>query len=215
MFVRGYRFVNPQHNPDCPARGVSFCTTRQGGGNVENNIASTEGEITALGGANVRNKEVTSVTRMKLAVVVGPLTTAPEMGIHSYVLHSLLRGVSPVVEAILPLFNWIDQNWTDWVCLMAKQETTAWFAYDVSWILSTYLNACILASMALAEGGPGARTPVLFQYPIDEIHHCRYTGREIPRSLKDILTVCVGRRAALASAAALPPPKARTIGRDG
>ena len=39
------------------------------------NIASTEGTITNLDGANVRHEEFTTVTRKKIAVVVGPLTT--------------------------------------------------------------------------------------------------------------------------------------------
>ena len=60
-----------------------------------------------------------SSTRTKLAVVVGPLTTATEMGTHAYVLHSLLGWASPVVEAILPLGDWSDRNQTEWVRLMA------------------------------------------------------------------------------------------------
>ena len=54
------------------------------------NIATTEGTITALGGANIRHKEVTTVTRKKLAVLLGPLTAATHTGTHDYVLHSLL-----------------------------------------------------------------------------------------------------------------------------
>ena len=92
MFVYGDRFVNPRHDPACPAGGVSFWTTRQVGGDVGENIASVEGVITALDGANVRHKEVTTGTRMKLAVVVGPLTAATDMGTHAYVLHSLFGG---------------------------------------------------------------------------------------------------------------------------
>ena len=34
-------------------------------------------------------------------------------GIHAYVLHSLLEEVCPVVEAMLHLVNWIDQNRTE------------------------------------------------------------------------------------------------------
>ena len=83
------------------------------------NIASTEVTITALDGANVSYEEVMSLTRTKLAVVVGPLTTATEMGTHAYVLHSLLGWASPVVEAILPLVYWIDQNQTEWARLMS------------------------------------------------------------------------------------------------
>ena len=92
MFMHGDRFVNTRHNPDCPAGGVSSCTTRQGGSDVGETIASTEGMITSLDGANVRHKEVTTGTRMKLAVVVGPLTAATDMGTHAYVLHSLFGG---------------------------------------------------------------------------------------------------------------------------
>ena len=80
-----------------------------------------------------------------------------------------------MVEAILPLVYWINRNWTEWVCLMAEQETTTRFAYKVSWIVSAYLNACILALTMAAEGDPGARIPVSFQYLIDKIDHGWYT----------------------------------------
>ena len=83
------------------------------------------------------------------------------------------------------------------------------------WIVSDYLNACILASTAAAEGDPGERTPVLFQYLIDELNHGWYTRRALPRSIRDLLTVRAGRRTALASVAALPLTAPRTIGRDG
>ena len=89
------------------------------------------------------------------------------MGTQAYALHSLLGGVCPVVEAILPLVDWIDRNRTDWVRLMAEKETTTRFAYDVSWTVLAYLNACILALTAVAEGDPEERTPVSFQYLIN------------------------------------------------
>ena len=60
-----------------------FLTTRRDGGNVEENIATTEGTITALDSANVRHKEVTTATWTKVAVVVGPLTTATDMRTHA------------------------------------------------------------------------------------------------------------------------------------
>ena len=44
-----------------------------------------------------------TATRTKIVVVVGTLITATEIGNHAYVLHSLLRGAFPAVEAILPL----------------------------------------------------------------------------------------------------------------
>ena len=50
---------------------MSFWTTLQGSGNVGDNIASTEGTITDLDGANVRHEEVTTSMWTKLAVVVG------------------------------------------------------------------------------------------------------------------------------------------------
>ena len=95
----------------------------------------------ALDGTNVRHEEVTTATRTKLTVVVGPLTTATEMGTHAYVLHYLLGGVIQVVEAILLLVDWINQNRTEWMRLMADQETTTRFAYDLLWIISVYFNA--------------------------------------------------------------------------
>ena len=110
MFVHGDRFINLWHNPACPTGGVSFWTTRQGGGDMGENIASTEGTITAVDGANVKHNEVMTVTLTKLVVVVGPLTMAIEMGTHAFVLYSMLGGACPVVESILPLVSWIEQN---------------------------------------------------------------------------------------------------------
>ena len=136
---------------------------------------------------------------------------ATDMGTHASVLHFMLGGGFPVVEAILPLFDCIYRNRMEWVRLMAEQETMTWFTYDVLWIVSAYLNACILASMSVAEGGPGARTPVYFQYLINELNCGRYARRALPRSLQYLITVCVGRHAA----PTLPPPAPRTIGRDG
>ena len=107
---------------------------------------------------------------------------------------------------------------------MAEQETTTRFDYDVSWIVSAYLNARILASTASTEGEPGARTQVSLQYLIDELNHSRYTGRALLRYLQDLLTVragrctalaLAGRHAALASAAVLPLPAPQTIDGDG
>ena len=113
-------------------------------------IASTEWAITDLYGNNVRHEEVMSATQTKRVVVFGPATTATEMGTHEYVLHSFLGRVSPVVEAILFLVDWIDRNQMELVCLMAEQETTTWFAYDVSWIVLAYFIACIFVSTVAA-----------------------------------------------------------------
>ena len=76
MFVHGDWFVNPRNDSTCPAGGMSFWTTRQEGGDVGENIFTTEGTITAMDGANVRHEEVTTAKRTKLAVVVGLLMTA-------------------------------------------------------------------------------------------------------------------------------------------
>ena len=105
MFVHGDRFVNPWHEPACPAGGVSFWMTRQGSSDVGENINSMEGTITALDGTNVQNEEVTTVTRTKIVVVVGPLTTATEMGNHTYILNSPLEETCPIMETIIPLVN--------------------------------------------------------------------------------------------------------------
>ena len=53
MLMHRDRFVNLRHDPSCPSGGISFWTTRQGGSDVGENIASTEGTITALDGSNV------------------------------------------------------------------------------------------------------------------------------------------------------------------
>ena len=75
MFVHRDWFVNPRKDPSCPAGGMSLWKTCQYNGNMGENISSTEGTITALKGANARHEEVTTMTRTKLAIVVGPLTT--------------------------------------------------------------------------------------------------------------------------------------------
>ena len=76
MFFHGDRFMNPGADPACPAGGLSFWSTRQGAGILGEEIAETEGEITALDGTNVRHKEVTLATQVKIVVVVGLRTTA-------------------------------------------------------------------------------------------------------------------------------------------
>ena len=56
---------------------------------------------------------------------------------------------------------------------MEDAESTTRFAYDVSWVVGRYLNACVLASSAAGKGDPGARTPCLFQFIINEMDHGR------------------------------------------
>ena len=92
MFVHGDRFVNPRHDPACPAGGLFFWTTCQGGGDMGEKIASTEETTMDLDGINIRHDEVTTEMRTKLAVLVGPLKMATEMGTHAYALHYLLQG---------------------------------------------------------------------------------------------------------------------------
>ena len=53
------------------------------------------------------------------------------------------------------MVDMINQNRKELVRLMAEQKTTTQFAYDVLWIVSAYLNACILELTAMAEGDPG------------------------------------------------------------
>ena len=108
IFVQGDRFVSPRHEPICLAKGMLLWATVQGGGDIGENISTIEGTITALDGANFRHKEVTTTT-------MGPLTMATETGTHAFPLHSLLGEACLVVEAIIPLVDWIDQNETEWV----------------------------------------------------------------------------------------------------
>ena len=142
---------------------------------------------------------------------MGPLNMSTETWTHAFALHYLLVEACPVVEAFLPLVDWIDRNRAEWVWIVAEQDTTKRFAYDVSWIVLAYLNACILALTAAAKREPGARTLVSFQYLIDELNHGWYRGRTLPRSLQDLLTFRACRRAALALAAAQPPPATQII----
>ena len=100
-----------------------------------------------------------------------------------------------MVEAILPLVNWIDENRSEWGRIMEDADSTTCFAYDVLWVVGRYLNACVLASSTAGQGDPGARTPCLFQFIINELDHGRYAGRQLPASLQGLLNVRTRRRA--------------------
>ena len=110
-----------------------------------------------------------------------------------------------MVEAILPLVNWIDENRSEWGRIMEDADSTTRFAYGVLWVVGRYLNACVLASWAAGQGDPGARTPCSFQFIINELDHRRYAGRQLPASLQGLLNVRTRKRA-LAAPPPLPPP---------
>ena len=56
---------------------------------------------------------------------------------------------------------------------MEDAESTTRFAYDVSWVVARYLNACVLYSSAARQGDPGARTPCSFRFIINELDRLR------------------------------------------
>ena len=87
---------------------------------------------------------------------------------------------------------------------MEDAEATTRFAYDMSWVMGRYLNACILASLVERQGEPGARTPCSFQFIIAELDHMRYASRQLPASLQGLLSVRSRQRAL--SAPSTPPP---------
>ena len=163
-----------------------------------------------LDGMNVRQEEVTSATRVKLAVVVGPQTTATETGTLAFTSHYLFGAQCPMVEAILPLVNWIEENRSEWGRIMEDAEAITRFAYDMLGVVGRYLNACVLASSAAGQGDPGAGTPCLFQFIINKLDHGRYAGRQLPASLQGLLNVWA-RQWALA--APLPPPPSSGMNR--
>ena len=90
---------------------------------------------------------------------MGPRTTATETVTLAFALHSLFGAQCPMVEAILQLVDWIDENRSKWGRIMEDTEATTRLVYDVSWVVGRYLNACVLASSAAGQGDPGARTP--------------------------------------------------------
>ena len=92
---------------------------------------------------------------------------------------------------------------------MENSESTTCFAYDVSWVVGCYLNACILASSAARQGDPGARTPCSFQFIINKLDHGRYSGRQLPASLQGLLSVRARRRALAAPPPPSPAPQIR------
>ena len=189
MFFHGDRFMNPGADPACPAGGLSLWSTRQGGGVLREEIVETEGKITALDGADVHHEEVTSATRVNLAVVMRPRTTSTKTVTLAFASHSIFGAQCPMVEAILPLIDWIDKNRSKWGRIMEGAEATTLFVYDMSWVVGRYINACILASSAASQGDPGARTPCLFQFIFAKLDHGRYAGRQLPTSLQGLLSV--------------------------
>ena len=46
-----------------------------------------------------------------------------------------------MVEAILPLVDWIDENRSEWGRIMEDAESTTRFVYNVPWVVGRYLNA--------------------------------------------------------------------------
>ena len=59
-----------------------------------------------------------------------------------------------MVEAILPLVDWIDENRSEWGRIMEDAESTTRFAYDMLWVVGRYANSCVLASSATGQGDP-------------------------------------------------------------
>ena len=146
---------------------------------------------------------------MKLAVVVGPRTTATETETLAFALHSLFGAKGPMVEAILPLVDWIDDNRSEWGRIMKDAEATTRFTYNVSWVVGRYLNACILASSAARQGDLGARMPCSFHFIISKLDHGQYAGRQPPTSLQGLLSVRARRRALAAPSTPSPAPPIR------
>ena len=79
----------------------------------------------------------------------------------------------------------------------------------MSWVVGRYLNACILASSAVRQGDPGARTPCSFQFIIAELDHGRYAGLQLPASLQGLLSVRARRWALAVPSTLSPDPQIR------
>ena len=92
-----------------------------------------------------------------------------------------------MVETILPLVDWIDENRSECGRIMEDVDSTTRFAYDVSWVVARYLNVCVLASPAAGQGDQGARTSCSFQFIINDMDHGQYAGRQLPASLQGLL----------------------------
>ena len=118
MFVHGDRFMNPGADPAYPAGGLSFWSRRQGGGVLGYEIVETEEHIIVLDRVNVWHEEVTSAMRVKLAVVVGPQTMATDTGTLAFAYHSLFGAPCLMVEAIIPIVDWINENQPEWGRIM-------------------------------------------------------------------------------------------------
>ena len=94
---------------------------------------------------------------------------------------------------------------------MAISHRCTEFAYDVSCIIGTYLNASMKASSTASMSDPGGRILVSFQYLRDKLSHGRYVGRPLSTSLQTLLLTRDSERAAAARRVQEPAPSP-TIG---
>ena len=78
--------------------------------------------------------------------------------------------------------------------------------FDLSCVITDYLNACIKASSTPALSDPGGQTPAPFQFIIDDLEYGQYLGRPLLPSLWKLLLERDYERAAAARRAREPAP---------
>ena len=66
---------------------------------------------------------------------------------------------------------------------MMKSHRCAALAFDVSCIISAYLDIFINDYATPSPSHPGGRTPAPFQFIIDDLEHGHYLGLKLPPSL--------------------------------
>ena len=131
--------------------------------------------------------------------------------------HVLLRYPSPpwspmtLVESLhSQVVNTIDKDFSLFAMHMATSHRCTAFAYDVSYTIGTYLNACVKASVKASVkdlvSEPGGKILSSFQYLRDKLRHGQYVVRPLPPSLQNPLATKEPERAAVARRTWEPAP---------
>ena len=170
-------------------------------------ISASNANIAALDGRNTQAKQIVRATCVILRVIVRPLTMQWDVGTCCYILHRLLRPQCPLVESLcFQVIDKIDKYFSLFALKMGTIHRCTEFAYDVSCIIGTYLNACMKASENVSISDPGGKTPASLQYLRGKLIHGRYMLCTLLPSLKTLLLTHSSERAAAARRAKEPAP---------
>ena len=186
-------------------------TGLQGTEDVEASIVAFNAYMASLDVRNTQAEHIVQAARGVLQVLVGLLTMHKEVGTCFYLLQRLLGAQCPLVESLFSqVANAIGKDFSLFDMHMATSHRCTAFAYDVSYTIGTYLNACVKASVkALVKdlvSEPGGKILSSFQYLRDKLRHGQYVVRPLPPSLQNPLATKEPERAAVARRTWEPAP---------